>query len=179
MDGYMYVKALVDSDCVCRLGTGSNRTCSVPVRVSVWPPSVGFFRLLAVSCGAAHSLALAARPAKPCLANPWGLETAVLAWGFGSNGQLGDGHTEDRFEPVRVRLPRGWGPVKEVCAGRSWSLALSFSGRLLSWGRGWRGQLGQGDRRFSRVPRPCASPAAPLQVRLGYLDLTASPDTRS
>lgn len=156
-----------------RLGNGSNRTCSSPVVVSEWPTSitkkgVNRWQLLSVACGGAHTVALAVYPVRKCLANPWGMETVVLAWGYGSNGQLGDGDNVDRFIPVRARLPHRCEVIAEIAAGRSWSVARAASGVVYTWGKGWRGQLGQGLPRFSMVPRKVPALASFLKLSAGY-----------
>ncbi|NCZ47638.1 MAG: hypothetical protein EBX59_08730 [Betaproteobacteria bacterium] len=65
-------------------------------------------------------------------------------WGWGSNGfgQLGDGTTEDRREPV-------WSSgvsvgVKGVSAGWVHSAALGVDGKAYGWGGNSSGQLGDG-----------------------------------
>jgi hypothetical protein len=55
------------------------------------------------------------------LANPFGVQTYVVAFGFGTNGQLGDGFQCDSFVPVRSKMPKCV-VITEVSAGRSWSL---------------------------------------------------------
>lgn len=156
-----------------RLGYGSNRTCSKPVLVSQWPSFLtskgnNRWQLLAVTCGGAHTLALAAYPVKKCLANPWGVETVVLAWGFGTNGQLGDGYAKDRLTPVRCRMHNRCEVIVEISAGKTWSAARSADGQVYTWGKGLRGQLGQGAARFSLVPRPAPALSSFLKISSGY-----------
>ena len=56
---------------------------------------------------------------------------SVFAWGHNSHGQLGDGSTIDRREPVLVSA----GEIAHVATGVASSQALTSSGALLSWGR--------------------------------------------
>ncbi|KAJ1388258.1 regulator of chromosome condensation 1/beta-lactamase-inhibitor protein II, partial [Ochromonadaceae sp. CCMP2298] len=135
-----------------RLGNGTNRNSALPVLVSSWLPSLKNVRFLQVACGGAHTLALAAHPVPQSIANPRGMETFVCAWGFGTNGQLGTGYRVDSFVPVKARMPR-WDVIAEVSAGRSWSMARSVAGEVYTWGKGLRGQLGQGATKFSLAPR--------------------------
>src|SRR5262245_16809498 len=67
----------------------------------------------------------------------------VLAWGFNTNGQLGDGTTTVRTTPVQVR---GFGPgsgVVSVAAGNGHAVALKSDGTVLAWGFNG-GPLGNG-----------------------------------
>ena len=135
-----------------RLGCGSNRNSHTPVVVSKWPPSIDGWQIRQVACGGAHTVALIERAVPAGIANPWGVETAVACFGYGSNGQLGNGYTTDCFLPVKARLASRH-VVGEVSAGRSWTMARTITGELFTWGKGLRGQLGQGDdRKFSVVP---------------------------
>lgn len=67
----------------------------------------------------------------------------VLAWGRSSFGQLGDGGTTDRLEPVAVDAPV-CDRIDQVVGGNFHTLAVTRDGRLLSWGRNNYGQLGDG-----------------------------------
>lgn len=141
-----------------RLGNGTNRNSCVPVLVTKWPPSSTGVKFIQVACGGAHTLVLGRKPVKKCLANPWGVETYIAAWGYGRNGQLGTGYTKDSFIPVKVRMPNRCELISEIEAGRSWSLAKTIGGIGYSWGKGLRGQLGQeGGKAFSLVPRKIRS----------------------
>jgi alpha-tubulin suppressor-like RCC1 family protein len=135
-----------------RLGHGSNRNSPTPVVVSKWLPSIDGWQVRQVACGGAHTVVLLERAVPHGIANPWGMETAVAAFGYGTNGQLGNGYTADSFLPVKARMPLN-AVVAEVSAGRSWSMARTICGSLYSWGMGLRGQLGQGGgRKFSVSP---------------------------
>lgn len=85
-----------------------------------------------VAAGTNHALAV--------LANG-----TVVAWGDDSDGELGrplPGSTcECIAHPVEVK---GLPPVNEVAAGDGFSLALTTSGQIWSWGTNYEGQLGIG-----------------------------------
>ncbi|MQY14335.1 hypothetical protein SRB5_44990 [Streptomyces sp. RB5] len=78
-------------------------------------------------------------------------EGRVLAWGDNRSGQLGDGTTDDRREPVEVRLPEGV-RITDVSGGGFHSLALASDGRLFAWGRNAEGQLGDGSDEDQHLP---------------------------
>ncbi|MDN4159885.1 IPT/TIG domain-containing protein [Nocardioides abyssi] len=65
----------------------------------------------------------------------------VLAWGSGSDGVLGQGHTGETAVPVRVR---GLGCVQAVAAGSKHVAALTAGGAVWSWGSARMGQAGDG-----------------------------------
>jgi len=90
-------------------GTG-NVNSPIPVR-AVFPPGV---RLVAISAGGDHSLALDA-------------DGQVWAWGLNFHGQLGDGTTSDRSTPVLVLSSDGnpLSGVTAIAAGFEHSLALA------------------------------------------------------
>ena len=70
-------------------------------------------------------------------------------WGWGSNtyGQLGDGTTRYRREPVRIM-----DDVKSVHAGPFHTLAITNNGSLWAWGNNGGGQLGDGTTRNRSRP---------------------------
>jgi alpha-tubulin suppressor-like RCC1 family protein len=65
----------------------------------------------------------------------------VKCWGQNSNGQLGDGRTEDSSSPVEVT---GLEKVAALTAGAAHSCALTMSGDVYCWGQNTQGQLGDG-----------------------------------
>ena len=72
-----------------RLGTGLNRNSNTPSLVHMLLPSLAGCTIRSVSCGGAHTVALLSKVVPKCLANPYGHQTFVVAWGYGANGQLG------------------------------------------------------------------------------------------
>jgi len=81
-------------------------------------------------------------------------EGAVLCWGSGSAGQLGDGSYTDRSTARRVAsLEHG---VKAVAAGWKHSCALASGGGVWCWGANHQGQLGDGSTLWSSRPKQTA-----------------------
>jgi alpha-tubulin suppressor-like RCC1 family protein len=168
-----------------RLGYGSNRNMNLPVIVKKFPLSVtedlktheslSGLQFEKISCGGAHTVVLAYRKVEKCLAFPFGYQTFILAWGYGRNGQLGSGNMDDAFLPVKCRLPKAE-IIVEISTGRSWSIARSVGGVLYTWGKGLRGQLGQGTiegtyghgNKFSYLPRQIDSYGSFLSISSSF-----------
>lgn len=94
-------------------------------------PSVPSFALnnaLAIAAGDGHSLAL-------------DRDGTVWAWGGNKQGQLGDGTTIDRLQPVKVQ---GLSGVIAIAATATNSYALKSDGTVMGWGENSRGQIGDG-----------------------------------
>ena len=109
-----------------QVGDGTTTPRLTPVRVTL-PAGA---KVTAVREGGLFTMALTAKG-------------QVLAWGNNFSGQLGDGTGENQSLPVRVRLPKGV-TVTAISAGYDSALALTKSGRVLSWGGNLVGQLGTG-----------------------------------
>ncbi len=93
-----------------------------PVQVS------GLTNVIAISSNGYHCLALKN-------------DGTVWAWGYNSNGQLGDGTTSNRNVPVQVS---GLTNVASISAGYMHSLAVKNNGTVSVWGQNNFGQLGDG-----------------------------------
>jgi alpha-tubulin suppressor-like RCC1 family protein len=77
--------------------------------------------------------------------------SGVAAWGYGEQGELGDGMVINRDVPVAPSLPSGV-TVTAVSAGREHSLALLSNHTVMAWGANGYGQLGDGTTNDSDVP---------------------------
>jgi alpha-tubulin suppressor-like RCC1 family protein len=82
----------------------------------------------AIASGETHALVLSA-------------DGSVLAWGWNSWGQLGNGTTTASAIPIPVP---GLSDVVAIAAGASHSLALDSGGRVWAWGANSYGALGDG-----------------------------------
>lgn len=83
-----------------------------------------------VRAGGFHSLALKA-------------DGSLWAWGLNAFGQLGDGTSFSRLEPVRIGQDPPW---RAVDAGIFHCLGIRADGSLWAWGLNSAGQLGDGSR---------------------------------
>ena len=128
------------------LGNGKRTSSDVPVKVKL-PAGMKVTAVAAggslegvgeATSGPGHSLALTSTG-------------AVLAWGYNTSGELGDGSTKDSDLPVKVKLPAGR-KVTAIAAGELQSVALTSTGAVLAWGGNNFGQLGDGSYEGSDVP---------------------------
>ncbi|HEY2549142.1 MAG TPA: hypothetical protein VGI64_01045 [Streptosporangiaceae bacterium] len=117
-----------------QLGDGTIKDHMVPVRTAL-PAGV---RVSSIRTDCSHSVAITA-------------VGGALAWGFNGDGQLGIGTMTNHRKPVRVHLPKGV-KVKAVRAACAFDLALTTTGRVLAWGFGGHGQLGDGSPRLHKLP---------------------------
>jgi alpha-tubulin suppressor-like RCC1 family protein len=143
-----------------QLGNGAMTSSDVPVAAAAGAvPSGTTFTQLAA--GLINSLAL-------------GSNGRVYAWGWNSDGQLGNGSTSPSNVPVAVSAPAGTS-FTQIAAGGDHALALSSSGQLYAWGRNAEGQLGNGTTTNSDVPVAVSAGAIPAgatitQIAAGYDD---------
>lgn len=114
-----------------RLGDGGTSSSATPVLVRVCMPSLEGAAYRAVACGGAHTLLLVHRPVPATPSSPAGVVAQVVAWGFGTNGQLGDGKAAHSRRPVKVLFPKG-AMVQGISAGKSFSLATTVDGHVYS-----------------------------------------------
>ncbi|WP_104087004.1 RCC1 domain-containing protein [Arthrobacter sp. GMC3] len=127
--GFLYAWGKNDDG---QLGDGTDTSHPVPVKVA--PKWAAGTTIDSVSAGAFHSVAVDS-------------EGTAWAWGLNQSGQLGDGTTTRRSEPVRV--VRTWGPratIASINAGRVHTVAVDSDGTAWSWGGNEDGQLGDATR---------------------------------
>ena len=126
------------------LGNGTNEDNPTPVLVKDSHGPTGHLSgVRAIAAGSSHSLALKE-------------DGTVWAWGYNSDGQLGDGTKANSTRPVRVGKLGG---VRAIAAGAFFSLALKEDGTVWAWGSNTSGQdnrlsgqLGDGDIASSDTP---------------------------
>jgi alpha-tubulin suppressor-like RCC1 family protein len=89
-----------------------------------------------ISSGGYHTLAIAD-------------DGTLWAWGYNNVGQLGDGSTTHRSQPVKIGSDSNW---SKITAGSFHSVAIKADGTLWVWGQNLYGQLGTGNTTSSLVP---------------------------
>ena len=110
-----------------QLGHGDGQEQRQPKKVE----ALAGQRVVAVSAGLAHSLALTANG-------------AVWSWGWGRFGKSGHGDLQDQLLPKKVEAFAGQ-RVIAVSAGCDHSLARTADGAVFTWGKGGDGCLGHGE----------------------------------
>lgn len=79
----------------------------------------------------------------------------VYSFGSGASGQLGQGNTRNQLSPKGIEDTNLMAErVIQVAAGGEFSLVLTESGQVYSFGCGNQGQLGHGDLKNEFHPRP-------------------------
>jgi len=71
----------------------------------------------------------------------------VFAWGYNSEGQLGNGTTTSKSTPTEITARFGLSAgetVTQIVAGDYYSLSITSTGRVFAWGNNEYGQLGDG-----------------------------------
>jgi alpha-tubulin suppressor-like RCC1 family protein len=130
-----------------QLGNGTTSDALLPVLATLAPGT----RIIQATPGCTHSLALTSTG-------------SLLAWGDNRDGELGNGSISDFSPtPAPVSLPPGV-RIRSVSGGCSFSLAVSTTGQLWSWGTNSSGELGNGT-----TGGPLATPALvrlPAGVRI-------------
>jgi alpha-tubulin suppressor-like RCC1 family protein len=113
-----------------QLGTGDTVTRKSPALVANRGALAGK-HVVGIAAGAYHSAALCS-------------DGTVVAWGFNDDGELGDGSTSGRTEPVAVDRSGALAgkTVISIRAGQYHTLALCSDGTLRAWGYNKSGQCG-------------------------------------
>ena len=145
-----------------RLGHGDEQDQLLPKKIE----ALAGQRVLAVSAGGAHSLALTA-------------DGAVWSWGWANSGRLGHGDQQDQPLPKKVEALTGR-RVVAVSAGGEHSLALTADGAVWSWGSGYYGRLGHGDQQHKWQPKKVEAFAGQRVVTVsagGYHSIAITADS--
>lgn len=117
-----------------QLGDSSTTPRTLPVAVTTAGTPLAGRTIGAVAAGAAHSLALCT-------------DGTLAAWGWNTQGQLGDNSTTRRTTPVAVTVAGtalAGRTVAKLAGGSHHSLAVCTDGTLAAWGFNNSGQLGDG-----------------------------------
>ena len=144
-----------------QLGNGSSANSLAPAAV----PGSGVLAdktILALAKGGSHSLALCS-------------DGTLTAWGYNSNGQLGNGGTTQSPVPVAVNIAGvlAGKTVVVIDAGNSYSLAVCSDGAAAAWGYNSYGQLGNNSTTNSSAAVAVA--ATPLASGEKFVGLATGP----
>ncbi len=139
-----------------QLGNNSARNSHVPVAVSVSGTALEGKTVVGLAAGYLHSLALCS-------------DGTMVAWGFNSEGQLGNDTTTPSRVPVAVSVigtPLAGKAVTSIAAGAMHNLAACSDGSVVAWGAHDGGALGNGDVHDRHVPVAVITLGTPLAGRL-------------
>jgi len=112
------------------------------------PSSINIFddgaTAVAISLGASHSCAI--------------LDNGLVnCWGLNDFGQLGDGTSVNRYEPVLTQSLGSEGFAIGISAGAYHTCALLDTGDVSCWGMGYLGRLGDNQNEDRAFPNPTSS----------------------
>ena len=129
-----------------QLGNGTTRDDSLPVLVLPGQNAGGTWDALSVDYGTVCGLRLA----------------TAYCWGYGSDGQLGNGTTADDSQPAIV-LPgaNSVGTWRAVDPGTGHTCGIATDGTGYCWGSNGAGQLGNGSRGSTDDSLPVAIVSGP------------------
>lgn len=146
-----------------RLGHGDNVTQLRPKQVK----ALASQRVVQVACGSRDAQTLALTD-----------EGMVYSWGDGDFGKLGRGGSEGCSVPHNVEKLNGVGIIQIEC-GAQFSLALSRTGLVWTWGKGDYFRLGHGADQHIRKPSvvECLRGRKIVHVAVGALHCLAVTDT--
>ena len=89
----------------------------------------------------------------------------LWAWGDNTFGQLGDGTTTNKNQPIQIGTATNWWKIASHCSEHS--LAIKTDGTLWAWGKNYYGQLGDGTHTNQSVPIQIGTATNWKEVSLG------------
>ncbi|XP_012936715.1 E3 ubiquitin-protein ligase HERC2 [Aplysia californica] len=120
-----------------RLGHGDSEDQSRPKVLE----ALKGYRVVDMACGSGDAQTL-------CITD----DDSVWSWGDGDYGKLGRGGSDGCKVPMKVEALQGLGVIKVEC-GSQFSVALTQSGAVYTWGKGDYHRLGHGTDDHVRRPR--------------------------
>jgi alpha-tubulin suppressor-like RCC1 family protein len=145
------------------LGDGSYSESDVPVQVKGVGGVGTLSNVVAISAGGYDNMAL--------LSNG-----TVVAWGYGEEGELGDGEVVESDVPVEVKGIGGSGTLSGVSAisgGLYFNMALLSNGSVVDWGYNDYYELGDGNTTKVTTPQAVAGLSGVKTILAGSYDALA------
>ncbi|XP_017782464.1 PREDICTED: E3 ubiquitin-protein ligase HERC2 isoform X2 [Nicrophorus vespilloides] len=124
------------------------------------------YRVIDVACGSGDAQTL-------CITD----DDNVWSWGDGDYGKLGRGGSDGCKVPMKIETLAGLGIIKVEC-GSQFSMGLTKSGYIYTWGKGDYHRLGHGPDEHIRRPRKITSLPGKkfISIATGSLHCVASTD---
>lgn len=125
------------------------------------------YRAIDIACGSGDAQTL-------CITD----DDNVWSWGDGDYGKLGRGGSDGCKIPMKIESLAGLGVVKVEC-GSQFSVALTRSGSVYTWGKGDYHRLGHGNAEHVRRPKKVAALQGKkiISIATGSLHCVACSDT--
>ena len=98
----------------------------------------------------------------------------LFAWGWNGDGQLGDGTTNPKYNPILISFSglQNGETIKSINTNfNGATIALTSNGRIYTWGFNGNGQLGYGSRVSSSTPTSITFPNLQNNERIKTFDL--------
>lgn len=146
-----------------RLGHGDSEDQPRPKLVE----ALKSYRVVDMACGSGDAQTL-------CITD----DDNVWSWGDGDYGKLGRGGSDGCKVPMKIETLQGQGVMKVEC-GSQFSVALTKSGSVYTWGKGDYHRLGHGSDDHVRRPRKVSAlqNKKVIDVACGSLHCVACTDT--
>ncbi|XP_022244118.1 E3 ubiquitin-protein ligase HERC2-like isoform X2 [Limulus polyphemus] len=146
-----------------RLGHGDSDDQLRPKKVE----ALASFSVTDVACGSGDAQTL-------CITS----DDSVWSWGDGDYGKLGRGGSDGSKIPLKVEALQSMGVIKVEC-GSQFSVALTCSGSVYTWGKGDYHRLGHGTDDHVRRPKKVTALQGKkvTSVAVGSLHCVACTDT--
>ena len=109
-----------------------------------------------ISAGAKHSLAIKG-------------DGTLWAWGRNGSGEIGDGTTTNKYQPVQIGNSNNWGEISAgTSVGTNHSLALKTDGTLWAWGDNSSYQLGDNTTTDKIIPTRIGTATTWSKIDAGF-----------
>ncbi len=132
-----------------QLGDGTNNESDTPKAVTL----AAGVTATKVAAGLYNSLAI-------------GSNGDLYTWGYGADGEIGDGLTANRNTPKEINLPGGASP-SAISAGAYDGMVLTTAGGIDAMGQNGYGQLGNGTTDNALTPKPVSLASGATATLLG------------
>lgn len=98
----------------------------------------------------------------------------VYCWGFGANGEIGNGANNNVNVPTAVTMPAGVTSFSSVSINYNFSCAVANTGVVYCWGYGGYGQIGNGASVTVNVPTAVTMPAGVTNFSAAWVNAGSS-----